>query len=46
MQVVCEQTESPVNEIKVLALQCLVKIMSLYYQSMEKYIAALFKVSE
>lgn len=46
MQVVCEATQCQDKGVKVLALQCLVKIMSLYYQFMEKYmVAALFPVS-
>ena len=46
MQVVCETTQSKSMQIKVAALQCLVKIMSLYYQYMEQYMApALFAVS-
>ena len=46
MQVVCEATQSPNTHIKVAALQCLVKIMSLYYQYMETYMGpALFAVS-
>merc|ERR550519_1743121 len=35
MQVVCEATQSEDVQVKVAALQCLVKIMSLYYQYME-----------
>lgn len=46
MQVVCEATQSPNTQIRVAALQCLVKIMSLYYQYMEYYMGpALFAVS-
>ena len=46
MQVVCEATQSPNTKIKVSALQCLVKIMSLYYRYMEAYMGpALFAVS-
>lgn len=46
MQVVCDATLSPNMKIKVAALECLVKIMSLYYQYMEPYMApALFPVS-
>lgn len=44
-QVVCEATQSTNTQIKVAALQCLVKIMSLYYQYMEHYMGpALFAV--
>lgn len=46
MEVVCEATQSSNTQIRVAALQCLVKIMSLYYQYMEPYMApALFPVS-
>jgi len=46
MQVVCEATQSPNIQIKVAALQCLVKIMSLYYQHMEMYMGpALFAIT-
>lgn len=46
MEVVCEATQSPDTQIKVAALQCLVKIMSLYYQHMETYMApALFPIT-
>ena len=45
-QVVCEATQSFNTQIKVAALQCLVKVMSLYYQYMEHYMGpALFAVS-
>ncbi|XP_074627708.1 importin subunit beta-1-like [Acropora palmata] len=46
MQVVCEATQSNENQLKVAALQNLVKIMSLYYQHMEEYMGrALFPIS-
>lgn len=46
MQVVCEATQSSFSQVRVAALQCLVKIMSLYYQYMEHYMGpALFAVS-
>lgn len=46
MQVVCEATQSLDTQVRVAALQCLVKIMSLYYQYMEQYMGpALFAVS-
>ena len=46
MQVVCEATQSSDTQVRVAALQCLVKIMSLYYQFMEHYMGpALFAVS-
>lgn len=46
MQVVCEATQSSDTQVKVAALQCLVKIMSLHYSYMEMYMAnALFAVS-
>lgn len=44
MQVVCETTQSQDIRVKVAALQCLVRIMSLYYQFMEQYMQALFPV--
>ncbi len=45
MQVVCETTQSTETQVKVAALQCLVKIMSLYYEHMEHYMgSALFAV--
>jgi len=46
MQVVCEATQSEDTRIRVAALQCLVRIMSLYYIYMEAYMGpALFAVS-
>jgi len=46
MQVVCEATQSEDVQVKVAALQCLVKIMSLYYQYMEAYMGqALFAIT-
>lgn len=46
MEVVCEATQSEDTQVKVAALQCLVKIMTLYYQYMEPYMGqALFPVS-
>ena len=46
MEVVCEATQSPDTQIKVAALQCLVKILTLYYQHMEPYMArALFPIT-
>ena len=46
MQVVCEATQSSFPQVRVAALQCLVKIMSLYYLYMEHYMGpALFAVS-
>lgn len=46
MEVVCEATQSPEVQISVAALQCLVKIMTLYYQFMEPYMAqALFPIT-
>ncbi|VDK32430.1 unnamed protein product [Taenia asiatica] len=46
MQVVCESTQSPDPLIRVAALQCLVKIMSLYYSYMEMYMGqALFAIT-
>jgi len=46
MQVMCETTRSQNDEIKVAALECLVRTMSLYYQHMEPYMApALFPIT-
>lgn len=46
MQVVCEATQSTDTQVKVAALQCLVKIMSIYYQYMEHYMGpALFAIT-
>ncbi|KAJ8019665.1 Importin subunit beta-1 [Holothuria leucospilota] len=46
MQVTCEATQCKDNQVKVAALQCLVKIVSLYYQYMEPYMGpALFAIS-
>merc|ERR1719242_2341938 len=46
MQVVCEATQSTECKVKVSALQCLVRIMSLYYQYMETYMGpALFAIT-
>ena len=46
MQVVCEATQATDCTVKVAALQCLVRIMSLYYQHMEAYMGpALFAIT-
>lgn len=46
MEVVCEATQSPDMQISVAALQCLVKILTLYYLHMEPYMAqALFPIT-
>lgn len=46
MQVVCEATQATDCKVKVAALQCLVRIMSLYYQHMEAYMGpALFAIT-
>ena len=43
---VCEATQSEDCQVKVAALQCLVRIMSLYYQYMEAYMGqALFAIT-
>jgi importin subunit beta-1 len=45
MQIICEATQSNNDQIKVSALQNLVKIMNLYYEYMEAYMGqALFAV--
>ena len=42
----CEATQSADPQVKVASLQCLVKIMSLYYQFMEAYMGqALFAIT-
>ncbi|XP_043466962.1 importin subunit beta-1 isoform X1 [Leptopilina heterotoma] len=46
MEVVCDATLSPNTQVRVAALQCLVKIMSLYYHYMEPYMSvALFPIT-
>ena len=46
MQVVCEATQNPNTAVQVGAFECLVKIMSLYYDKMSYYMErALFGVS-
>lgn len=46
MEVVCESTQSTDSQISVAALQCLVKILTLYYQYMEPYmLQALFPIT-
>ncbi len=45
MQIICEATQSNNDQIKVSALQNLVKIMNIYYEFMEPYMGpALFAV--
>lgn len=45
MQVICEASQCSDISVKVVAMQCLVRIMSLYYQFMEQYMKeALFPV--
>ncbi|EFO86467.1 hypothetical protein CRE_25994, partial [Caenorhabditis remanei] len=46
MQVVCESTNSPDQRVKVAAIQCLVRIMQLYYEHMLPYMGnALFQIT-
>jgi importin subunit beta-1 len=46
MQVVCEATQSQSVAVQVGAFECLVRIMSLYYEKMDFYMErALFGVS-
>jgi importin subunit beta-1 len=45
MTVVCNNTLSPDTWVRVVSLQCLVRVMSLYYQHMGPHIANLLKVS-
>lgn len=45
MQVICEASQCTHIPVRVVAMQCLVRIMSLYYQFMEQYMGlALFSV--
>lgn len=45
MQVVCEATQSQSEDVQIGAYQCLVRIMSLYYEKMAFYMErALFGV--
>lgn len=37
MQIVCEGTQSAFPEVQIIAFECLVKIMTLYYESMNYY---------
>jgi importin subunit beta-1 len=47
MQVVCEATQSQSEDVQVGAYQCLVRIMSLYYEKMSFYMErALFGVRQ
>ncbi|XP_064646328.1 importin subunit beta-1-like isoform X2 [Lineus longissimus] len=46
MQIVCEATQSDCVQVRVAALQCLVKILTLYYKYMEDYMGpALFAIT-
>ncbi|CAI4225736.1 unnamed protein product [Auanema sp. JU1783] len=45
MQVICETTQVEDIQVKVAALQCLVRIMTLYYQLMETYMRALYPIT-
>lgn len=45
MEVVCTGTQSVQVPIRVSALQCLVKIVSLYYEHMESYMYTLFPIT-
>ena len=45
MQVVCEATQNPSVQVQVRAFECLVRIMTLYYEKMSFYMErALFGV--
>jgi hypothetical protein len=47
MQVICEATQSQSTTVQVGAFECLVRIMSLYYDKMSFYMErALFGVSD
>ncbi|VVC34796.1 Armadillo-type fold,Armadillo-like helical,Importin-beta, N-terminal domain [Cinara cedri] len=45
MEVVCKATQSTDIPIRVASLQCLVKIVSLYYENMEMYMTTLFPIT-
>jgi len=45
MTVLCNATVSPEKRIKVSALQCCVKIVSLYYEHMSMYMQSLFNIT-
>uniref|UniRef100_A0A914EA66 Importin subunit beta-1/Transportin-1-like TPR repeats domain-containing protein n=1 Tax=Acrobeloides nanus TaxID=290746 RepID=A0A914EA66_9BILA len=45
MLVICEATQATNPQIQVTALQCLVKIMSLYYNFMEQYLETLLPIT-
>jgi len=46
MQVICEGTQTQNTKLQVACLQCLSKIMSLYYKYMENYMSqALFAIT-
>lgn len=46
MQVICEASQNRDTKVKISSLQCLVKIVSLYYDHMETYMArALFAIT-
>lgn len=46
MQVICDATQFDESQVQVVALQCLVKIMSFYYKYMEAYMGpALFAIT-
>ncbi|VDD97726.1 unnamed protein product [Enterobius vermicularis] len=46
MQVICEASQCTHIPVRVVAMQCLVRIMSLYYQFMEQYMGlALFSIT-
>lgn len=46
MQVTCSCTQFPLNKVRLGAMQCLVRIVGLYYDYMEEYMQAIFKISE
>lgn len=46
MRVICESTQTNISKLSVASLQCLSKIMSLYYKHMENYMSqALFAIT-
>jgi importin subunit beta-1 len=45
MEVVCNAAQSADTQVRIVALQCLVRIMSLYYPLMAPYIEVLFRTT-
>eukprot|EP01116_Phalansterium_solitarium_P013533 TRINITY_DN30919_c0_g1_i1.p1 TRINITY_DN30919_c0_g1~~TRINITY_DN30919_c0_g1_i1.p1 ORF type:complete len:857 (-),score=244.06 TRINITY_DN30919_c0_g1_i1:643-3213(-) len=45
MQVVCDSTVAPQSKVKIAALECLVKIASLYYDKLPPYMQRIFQIT-